>query len=157
MANYQAVGRSNYYRVKDPAAFARFCERWDVVLIEKGSHEKELPADGLYGWYCEFGVPSSTREGWDDEEEEEEEVEAMTTEADPPSEEPDFQLELAEQLAPGEIAVVVEAGHERARYVSGWGWAVDHEGETVGLDMQTELYARVKQRWPDAAVTDASY
>ncbi len=42
---------------------------------------------------------------------------------------------IAEHLKPGEVAVLKEAGSEKARYIGGRASAVNHRGETATVDL----------------------
>jgi hypothetical protein len=47
-------------------------------------------------------------------------------------------------LAVGEIAVVVEAGHEKARYVTGQAWAIHASGARIDINAEREVVSRAR-------------
>jgi len=67
-----------------------------------------------------------------------------------------FEQELALQLESGEIAVVIEICWEKLRYLTGWSWAVNADGEVVGCDI-TEIYERAKKLRPQGEITLCEY
>lgn len=56
----------------------------------------------------------------------------------------DFEAEVAEHLADGEILVLISAGHDKLRYVGGWAVACDNTGKRVELSL-TDIYERAEQ------------
>lgn len=124
MANYVACSRTNYFKVKDSKAFVKWCNQWntDMDLVRGGEN------DELYGLVFDGPIPSQRYE-ISEEEEYEDWVDV------------EFTDELAEHLAEGSVAVVMETGHERRRYVVGIAIAINSDGEfrTVRLDSIYEL------------------
>ena len=118
MANYYCSARSNYVRVKDGEAF----KTWAASLgLESYSHPH--PEDGTETW-C---VLCDGENGWPS--------------FDPETgEEINFIEEMAEHMQPGEVAVLVETGAEKLRYLVGQAFAFDSNGTTISLDMN-EIYA----------------
>ena len=131
MANFNGTARSNYFKVKDVEAFKAWVETIpDLVCWER---------EGLYAIRSEdfdTGCWPSTR--YDDEDE-------------------DLNLtgELAEHLAEGEVAVLMEAGAEKLRYISGWAVAVNHKGEEVSISLYN-IYDLAEKTF-GVRPTDASY
>lgn len=146
MANYESTARSNRFRVEDEAAFLEW-------IGEFGNIRAEPEGDGVYvlletdgaGWpFCrEFDEPRARR-GSDGHEVEEWE------------EEIDFPGELSEHLAAGEVAVLEEAGHEKLRYVAAHAVAVNHEGETLHVDLH-DIYEKVRAAGWAENVNTATY
>ena len=93
MANYYEQSRSNYFKVKDRAAFQAFLERFGeaVELIEDEKDKDRV------GFLAQEGIPSE----W------------VVTDADGMEEsvEVDFLAELAKHLARHEVAVIVGNGY----------------------------------------------
>jgi hypothetical protein len=148
VANYEGRFRSNYFRVRDPAAFVeRFCARWGVKPITKKPGDHGYPADAegvLHGfmmsdWDDSGSIPSEPvgelLEGLLDEDEARAiaEAEAIVGAmlATLPDGHPDFIDELAAQLADGWVAVVEYAGWEKLRYLNAGAIAVNNKGERV--------------------------
>jgi hypothetical protein len=114
MANYYGIGRTNYFRVKDEAAFREAVEGLLGVTLHTRAEVPTLfmlmsddPDGG--GWRV---LPKGA-----------------DGEADWDAEYVDIADFLAAHLADGEVAIVMESGHEKYRYVTGWAIAVNSRGE----------------------------
>ena len=135
MANYEALARSNYFRVKDPEAFRQWCKDLGLEVITK----KE---EALFGWMnTDGGIPSQRD---NDQAEEEEDL--------------DFFAELATHLHPGEVAVAHEIGHEKMRCLDAVAVAINSEGVSVQLSLD-EIYeqAQALRADPTTQITTATY
>jgi hypothetical protein len=148
MADWYGSARSNYFRVKDIKGFRELCSRWDIECIHKtvkiNGYTVETP--DTVGFLCngDFGgLPSYRCEKGDGEDAPEKEYEFE-----------DFLHELSELLAEGEVAVNVEAGAEKLRYVTGYSLAVNSKGEmeSVSLDFIYDRARRLGQN-----ITRAEY
>lgn len=117
MANYYADARSNYFRVKDEQAFRDALAPYEVEIVKRNAVEYALLANGgdCNGW------PS-----WSVNEQDED-VEI------------DFPALVAEHLADGEVAIFMEAGAEKLRYIVGQAIAINANGETRVVDL-TDIY-----------------
>lgn len=133
MANYYATARSNYFAVKDLEAFK--------AAMPEGIGIWDDGKDGLVGVYADGGDGN----GW-------------------PSydHEADTDIDLCALIAPhlkkGEIAVFMEAGNEKLRYVIGVAEAVNSDGETVFVAL-SQIYklAESLQSKGDSPITQAEY
>jgi len=142
MANYYATARTNYFEVKDPDKFKAFVAKMpDLVLIEKTVCDAKRKRT-LYGFYVENpdggGFPTvwATRKGqWQD-------VALCNA--------------TARHLKDGEIAIFVEAGHEKSRYVTGYAIAINSKGKSVELCIDN-IYNMLDKLAPKGAVTRAEY
>lgn len=125
MANYVPFMRSNYFEVKDAAAFEAFCTKWDVELTRGGGERRESP---LYGFLAngEMGLPPCY---WDA--------------AQDDFVEGEFVKELATHLADGWVAIIREVGYEKYRYLVGFTVAVNSKGEILEITLD-EIYAKAK-------------
>jgi len=134
MANYTASSRSNYFRVKDTEAFRKWADNLDLKVEPNGDDMLMIWSDGENGDWPDFRFNEET----DD------------------YDEIAFYEELAEHLVPGEIAILMEVGAEKLRYLCGCAVAIDHEGnmETVSIN---QIYDKVKTRWPDVKLTTCEY
>ena len=56
----------------------------------------------------------------------------------------DFLKELSTHLVEGEVAVVMETGAEKLRYLIGYAAAVNHKGETVDVAL-TDIYRKARE------------
>jgi len=106
--------------VKDATAFEAWCKRWGdggLEVIRGGEH------DELHGLLFET-VPGLLRiEDGESDEDAEHWVEA------------DFVAELADHLADGWVAILMEVGHEDSLSLVGYAVAVNSAGETVTVDI----------------------
>lgn len=134
MANYYASARSNYFRVKDIDAF----EKWVESVPGLGIFTKEKDGETLYAIYDDgpdaCGWPSYDYE--DDTE-------------------IDLTAELAAHLVDGDVAVLIEVGAEKLRYLVGQAVAVRSDGEVIHLNLNT-IYQTVKDQW-GVTTTKAEY
>lgn len=125
MANYYASARSNYFRVKDRAAFDAAIARLADLTIVEGRDDNA----GRVALLCDGGDQGGWP-GWTMDET----GEGEDTEVDVPE-------LVAEHLDEGEVAVFMEAGAEKLRYVCGYATAINSAGERrdVSLDSIYEL------------------
>ncbi len=125
MADWYGTARSNYFQVRDEAAFRIWAEKRNLHVFER-PHTAESPA--LFGVYSEDGYG-----GWpsSDVELEEETGDGSI----------DLCAELAPHLRDGQIAVLMEIGAERHRYLTGIAVAVDYAGRTVEVTLD-DVYQR---------------
>ncbi len=135
MADYCATTRSNYFRVKDDEAFRAWCGERSLDVWTKGVEDSDdicfaISADRTWG------------SGWPSLEEN-----------------ADFCLisELAGHLDPRDIAVLLEIGSERLRYLVGTAVAVRADGTNVGLSL-SDIYERAAQDLgTELLVTEAAF
>ena len=112
MANYYASARSNYFKVKDAEAF----KAWVGSTPNLGLWEK----DGMFALYST--CPDSG--GW------------PSWYLDDDGDELYFEVtDVAEFLTEDSIAVFMESGAEKLRYITGYAVAVNHKGETVQIGL----------------------
>lgn len=119
MANWYGTSRSNYFNVKDEGAFREWAESRDLEVLEKPS--------GLFGI-----TPSS-----------------MSEDGSWPSYdydndyEIDFQAELIEHLAEGQVAILMTIGAEKLRYLTGFSVALAWDGRRISVDI-ADIYDKVE-------------
>jgi hypothetical protein len=137
MANYVAQWRSNYFHVKDEEEFG---QAMSDLNIHVGSDDK-----GRCGIF-----PSQFNDGngipWVRYNEETDEDE-------------DTKLDqiIAKHLIEGEVAILMETGHENLRYVIGEAIAVNAGGETVTVSLN-DIYRQAEEELaPGANITMAQY
>lgn len=132
MANYDAWSRSSYFRVKDEQAFRAAFEDYDVEIVGK-AQDDSVDESGL------VALLNNEDGGWPSFGEDENQ---------------DVGDVVAPHLAEGWVAVFMEAGHEKLRYVIGYAFAVNgaNERRAVGL---TEIYERAGELGSN--VTEAEY
>jgi hypothetical protein len=134
MANYIAITRSNYFRVKDAQAFEAWCHKLGVEFWTRGAQDE--------AFYAITGVKHNG--GW-------------------PSFQPDtdveiaFATELAAHLDPRDVAILFEIGWEKLRYVVGVATALHADGSTVSISLD-DIYAEaVREFGSDLNITEGSY
>jgi hypothetical protein len=128
MANYTAYFRSNYFAVKDVAQFQAFCAAFQLEMIRDTENNQTLY--GFLNEGNESGLPAT-----------------RYNEATDDWEEVDFMCELAAHLTDGYVAIVMEVGYEKMRYLIGVARAVNAAGEMVEVDLD-EIYARAAALGP---------
>lgn len=111
MANYECVTRSNYFHVKDPAAFRKFMDRvYGLNLWEEKDAAGQLVFGfGAYGGICGISPP----DGKADDEQYDDSYDT-------------FVNELQEHIAEDDAVIILEAGYEKMRYVVGSAIIVTH-------------------------------
>jgi len=125
MANYIGKARSNYIRVKDVMAFNEWADQFDLKV---GSDDD--------GRVCVL-----SDEQWPDMNSNGEYV--------------DFVKALSTHLVEDEVAILMEVGSEKLRYVYGQAQAVDHKGHTLEINLN-DIYKLVEQEW-ESSPTHAEY
>ncbi len=142
MANYYATARSNYFAVKDETKFRQWAESHDLEVMTPNYPERiphEVPRFAI--------TPSddSHHGGWPgsrfNEETQEDESIALHE-------------ELSLHLADGEVAVLMEIGNEKLRYLIGYTVAVNNKGETASMDLNA-IYELAKPL--GKTLTEAEY
>lgn len=133
MANWYGTSRSNYFAVKDPAAFNALMARYEVKVIGN--------ADGLVGFISntEFGT-------------------IPTRDNDDSDEDPICILDdLVEHLAEGHVCIVMEIGSVKSCYVTGNAIAVSSTGETIQIGLD-DIYKAAREKFGnDAQIEVAQY
>lgn len=135
MANYCGTARSNYFRVKDKQKFAEWCNSLELEPIYT---KDDLTKDELCGFLVntEYGsIPNFRMEG----------DECIDI---------DFIIELSTHLTDGEVAIVMEIGAEKMRYLQGFAEAVNSKGETAIVTLD-DIYDKAKILGSN--ITDVSY
>ena len=122
MAEYEGYARTNYFKVKDLTAFRAWAEPLDLDFT---TDVDDPDAIALLS-HTEHGV-------WPYKDAENEEI-------------PDFALALSEHLAPGQVAVLMEVGHEKMCYVSGYATAINDEGERIDIAL-SDIYKMAKEKF----------
>jgi hypothetical protein len=142
MANYYAAARSNYFAVKDEAAFREWADRLGLTVLEPDHRDKT--ADGIRRLGIAPGNGGDSG-GWPD----------STYDADQDEvDEFDLTEELAPHLADDEVAVLMAVGNEALRYVTGRAVAVNSRGKIVSINLDT-IYDAARELGPN--ITRAEY
>lgn len=129
MANYYGSARSNYFVVKDEEAFLLDMEKIPGIIIERGKVDASFCVLGDDGDGA--GWPSG---GYDEDNDVEFEIDIVES--------------VYPHLADDEVAIFMECGAEKLRYVSGYSIAVNNKGETetISLDEIYELGASLTSK-----------
>jgi hypothetical protein len=134
MANYSCAARTNYFRVKDVAAFRNWAERREIeVHAKEGDSERFCLSPGSSTDAGDF--PS---------------MDEHTTE------DIDFLAELAPHLHPDSVAILMEAGSEKLRYLSAFAVAINAAGERVDVSLE-DIYHLAAEKFPGKEITRAEY
>lgn len=122
MANYYGTTRTNYFAVKDGAAFEKELEDFPVQIISQTGE------DGV----TRYGFLDSNVDGagldwsyWDHDTDDSVEIDWLGI--------------LAKHLADGEVAIIMEVGAEKYRYLVGTAIAVNNKGETREVDLNKDI------------------
>jgi hypothetical protein len=133
MANYYGHARTSYFEVRDLEAFQAAVEPLEVeVVVEDGHPERvALLSNDDGGWPDQY---------WNEAEETDVEIDLVSL--------------VADHLADGWVAVFMEVGHEKLRYLFGNAVAVNASGETRQVNL-TGIYRLAAQLGPN--LTHATY
>lgn len=132
MANWYGTARSNYFHVKDETQFLAWVDALNLDSFQDKEGRYAIAANNGQGWptsyYDELGGEFDL----------------------------DLPINLSLHLADGEVAVLMEVGNEKLRYLTGYAVAVNHKGDivSVGLD---EIYAEACQAFHVDDITRAEY
>ena len=121
MANYVGSARSNYFKVKDLEKFKAWCKELEIEVVVSDKDPELVTM--LVGRDSDTG-------GWPNW--------RSNPEAADPSEddeEVDLEKELSAHLRPGWVAVLVEVGSEKLRYLHGHATAVNSKGKTKTVNL----------------------
>jgi hypothetical protein len=143
MANWDGTSRSNYFRVKEPAAFRAAIEAiGDVEVVERAVDEG-APFFAV--------MPSSMSDSgdWPDQ---------RYNEETDDYEDIGFFGIVAGHLVEGEIAVFQTIGAEKRHYLTGVAVAVNHEGTTISVSLD-DIYEKAANAFgiPQGDITLAQY
>ena len=119
MANWYGTSRSNYFNVKDEGAFREWAERRDLEIFTN-----------LVGQLAV--APSSMSEDG-----------SWPSYDDDDDCEIDFQAELIEHLAEGQVAIIMTIGAEKLRYLTGYSVALAWDGRRISIDI-ADIYDKVE-------------
>ena len=121
MANWYGQSRSNYFNVKDEAAFREWAESRDLRVLENPG--------GLFGI-----TPSSLSEDGD--------WPSCVLNEDDEFEDIDFRQEVIDHLCYGEVAILMTVGSEKLRYLTGVSEALAWNGWRASVCIY-DIYGKV--------------
>jgi hypothetical protein len=136
LANWYGSARSNYFRVKDADAFLQWTERRGLGVFKSENQTDVLaihPGDA---------TDSGSWPSYD-----------MENDA-----EFDLIAELSAHLVPGQVAVLLEVGAEKLRYLTGQAIAVNAKGRVVEVCLG-DIYRKAASafRVPENEIQRAEY
>ena len=141
MANYYGQFRSNYFHVKDVEAFKAWADRVDVRVLKKETNQmwmvcsSDMSDSGGIPDTEDLPTGTATKPpGWTDEEFADEFRQF------------DFLKELSQHLAKYEIAIVMETGSEKLRYLHGWAGAINSEGKRLEVSI-SDIYKKAIKKF----------
>ena len=132
MANYEGVARSNYFQVLDVDAFRTWAKDLELAVIEDAD---EPGAVGLISHTDDGTWPACNLETMEDI---------------------DFGRLLAQHLAPGQIAILMEIGHEKTCYLGGYAVAINSEGRQVSISLY-DIYKLAQKKFGVDSVSCAEF
>lgn len=125
MANYTASARSNQFEVKDPDALRRELADLDIDVV---SDDPENPQRVVLLCHSDNGTWPSWR--YDEPADNDIEVDVAAL--------------IAAHLTAGQVAVLIESGAEKLRFIGGHAVAVNSRGEQVDVSLE-EIYERANR------------
>lgn len=145
MANYYGVARTNYFAVKDAEAFKNEMANYAVEVITRKGEDgvtlyglMDTDSDGG-GWNWSYVAELEGEDG-----------EIIETDL-----EIDWTEVFARHLVDGWVAILMETGAEKYRYVSGYALAVNSKGESHEINLSRDIAKLALELGEN--VTDASY
>lgn len=150
MSNYYGTARSNYVKVKDMEGLKTSIEPWDISMHSTAADPNTVcfldthPDGGGWPNWLMFYKAGLDEDG--NECEVEDDVEF------------DVQKIIMPFLQPGEVLVMMEAGAEKYRYVSGHASAHHTDGRSTWLNLSS-IYAQAAKEFgvDKAMITQAIY
>lgn len=129
MSNATCMARTNYFQVRDLAAFkAALAKVPDIDLVE--AHDS---ADGASRVAVLSACPDTG--SWPSF--------LLDEQGEPTEDEVDIAGIIGEHLTQGSVAVVMEVGFDKTRYGFGWSVAVDHTGRRVQVSVD-DIYDKAR-------------
>ena len=137
MANWYGHARSNYFKVKDADKFKEAMDELNGLTL----HESEgnvfcIIIDGENDGAFPSHKDVVDEKGLEDQ--------ASIGIAQ----------EIAPHLADEEVAIFMEVGAEKQRYVTGWAWAINSKGEDKYIEL-SQIYEQAKELGSN--ITKAEY
>lgn len=131
MGNWTGAARTNYVKLKDPDAVRAYIARWAIDMVEEDGRFAFLSTDPDTG---DWPTSNQLDEFFDVDE------------------------GICRHMEPGEILILMVAGHEAMRYCSGSATAFNHLGEYVGVSLN-DIYELASKSFnvPLSSITTAAY
>jgi hypothetical protein len=122
MANWYGTARSNYFRVNNPDTFREEMDALEGIAVVTREIEGET----------RYGILETGGEGW---------PYSQYNEETQVYDDVDIGATLMEHLADGEVCVLIEAGAEKHRSITGHAIAFNNKGDEVSVALN-EIYDR---------------
>lgn len=137
MSDYTAAARSNFFRVKDPKRFKRWCAFYGLVAWTKANTPK--------GAEDYFAIAKDDGDGWPSTHPE-------------THEDIDFAVLLREHLQPTDVAVLLQSGHvPGCSSVGGYAVAIHPDGRSAYIGL-SQIFDIARKTFGDAVtITAADY
>lgn len=143
MAQYIASARSNYFVVRDEADFRAWAEKRGLEVLEGGTIG-DSPAFGITpGRNSDDGAWPTHDFSEDDENGDPVEI--------------NIAQELSTHLADGQVAILMEVGAEKLRYLVGWAVAVNSNGDKVETSLDAIYDLAQKLGDGKSKITNVAY
>jgi hypothetical protein len=142
MSSWIGKARSNYFQVKDEAAFLAWTKTREIEVWKK------VRKDGPFAGIETFSIAATTEDGsWPSY--------SLTEDDDI-----EFVNEISEHLPDNEIVILMEAGAEKLCYITGTSLAFNHLGveSLVKVDLN-DIYLAAAEKFgvTVADITDCTY
>lgn len=137
MGQWYGKCRSNYFRVKDPEAFARFLKEYQAELLTSAGPDGTM----------RYGFRSTTETGGEPTRIENQIDEDLDNDLEAELEEATLISDVIhEHLLEGEVCVIVEAGAEKDSYITGAATAINAAGKQISLCLN-DIYALAEKQF----------
>ncbi|MFZ5497280.1 MAG: hypothetical protein ACOZE5_18310 [Verrucomicrobiota bacterium] len=134
MANFYCTARTNYFAVKNEKKFLAWVAQREITAVRSQEQSSQFAL-----------FPGESDDGG-----------AFPNYDCETDDEIDFVAELAGHLRKGSVAVIVEAGAEKLRYISAHATAVAADGRRVDMDLN-EIYTRAVETLGAKKLSRAEY
>ena len=132
MSQWSGHARTNYFQVKDPAAFQAEFAKYDLeILTNKDGSFGLISEEEFGGWPS--NILNEEQDNWEDI---------------------DIPYLVAGHLADDEVAVFQEVGNDKLKYLTGSARAINNKGEDVTIRID-DIYHLAKHL--GANITEATY
>ncbi len=121
MSDWYGAARSNYFKVKDKKEFKVFCDNWNVELIDNQNEEVGFLSNDSFGHLPECRYDAHGNE-----------IESGFIEA------------LSKHLMDGQVAICMEAGAEKLRYITGYAIAINNKGQYREINLD-DIYKKAEK------------
>lgn len=154
MANYYGACRSNYFKVKDRKAFEAALDgyAWEIEYMDREDPKSKLVLCGTSGG----GTPTIRRTPEDELAKLQEEAARLGTDAPDDLQEIDYRELFMTHLQDGEVAILMETGAEKLRYLIGSASAYHSDGRHTFVDL-AEIYGKVETEFGVEGVSRCEY